>query len=343
MDLGLVCDGCGAFNELGISSCGSCSAGLSLDSTDAPASAAVEPPYFNESTQAYGAGLDDFDEDDEPTDSNAMPAVESCATCGAMIASGNRFCGACGTPVGVPAPPAPVAAPKAAAPSGSGKKTLFFSSIQAAKAKLVLIKGEGHDGESYSLAGDDHRIGRSDADIVFEEDEFLSPTHANFFYVQGNLFVQDEGSTNGVYIRIRDTCPLEDLNHFLIGEQVIQVRSLPTDPGLTATADGTYLYASPRRPAKFELIQVLHGGAQGTKHPALKDVVSLGREENDINFPDDPFISGHHAQVTAQGSALTLTDLGSKNGTFVRITKETPLVHGDYVFMGQQLLRVEIV
>ncbi len=339
MDLGLVCDGCGAFNELGIGSCGSCSARLSLDSHEAPPP--LEAPPFEESTQAYSPSQEEFAADDEPTDSNAKaPAPESCATCGAMIASGNRFCGACGTPVGVPAP----VAPRSSAPSsGSGKKTLFFSSIQAAKAKLVLIKGEGHDGESYSLAGDDHRIGRTDADIIFEEDEFLSPTHANFFYVEGNLYVKDEGSTNGVYLRIRDTCPLENENYFLVGEQVIQVRQVPSDPGLTATEDGTYLYASPRRQAKFELIQILHGGAQGIKHPALNDVVSLGREDNDVNFPDDPFISGHHAQVTGQGQALTLTDLGSKNGTFVRITKETPLSHGDYVFMGQQLLRVEIV
>jgi pSer/pThr/pTyr-binding forkhead associated (FHA) protein len=39
---------------------------------------------------------------------------------------------------------------------------------------------------------------------------------------------------------------------------------------------------------------------------------------------------------------FTVTDLGSKNGTFARITDESPLEHGDYVFLGQQLLRVEI-
>jgi pSer/pThr/pTyr-binding forkhead associated (FHA) protein len=38
----------------------------------------------------------------------------------------------------------------------------------------------------------------------------------------------------------------------------------------------------------------------------------------------------------------TLTDLGSKNGTFVRISDEAVLNHGDYVFLGQQLLRVEV-
>jgi pSer/pThr/pTyr-binding forkhead associated (FHA) protein len=40
---------------------------------------------------------------------------------------------------------------------------------------------------------------------------------------------------------------------------------------------------------------------------------------------------------------LSVTDLGSRNGTFVRVTGEHVLKHGDYVFLGQQLLRVEIV
>jgi pSer/pThr/pTyr-binding forkhead associated (FHA) protein len=72
-------------------------------------------------------------------------------------------------------------------------------------------------------------------------------------------------------------------------------------------------------------------------------MVSIGRESNDINFPDDPFISGHHAQVSYAEGRLNLTDLGSKNGTFLRVNEESRLEHGDYVFMGQQLLRVEIV
>ena len=69
----------------------------------------------------------------------------------------------------------------------------------------------------------------------------------------------------------------------------------------------------------------------------------MGREGNDINFPDDPFISGHHARLTWDGNSAILTDLGSKNGTFLRVVTEQSLAHGDYVFMGQQLLRVEIV
>ncbi len=224
-----------------------------------------------------------------------------------------------------------------------GKKTLFFSSMQAAKAKLVLIKGEGNDGESYALAGTDHLIGSGDADIIFEEDPFLSPTHANFFYAAGRLMVEDRESTNGIYLQIRGTYPIDDNDFFLVGEQVIQVSLQEKLPKPAPQEDGTYFYSSPASTGGFNLTQILQGGSTGLTFPAEGEVVTLGREDNDINFPDDPFISGSHANVVLANNALSLSDLGSKNGTFIRITRPTPLEHGDYVFMGQQLLRVEIV
>ena len=62
-----------------------------------------------------------------------------------------------------------------------------------------------------------------------------------------------------------------------------------------------------------------------------------------MNFPNDPFISGRHAAVTGiDGGRFQLADLGSRNGTFLRVRSDAPLYHGDYVFLGQQLLRVEI-
>ena len=84
-------------------------------------------------------------------------------------------------------------------------------------------------------------------------------------------------------------------------------------------------------------------GAKLLSSEAAEGVVAMGREGNDINFPDDPFISGRHAHVEYKDGQLVLTDSGSKNGTFLRVSHESKLEHGDYVFMGQQLLRVEIV
>src|SRR5690606_4455392 len=116
-------------------------------------------------------------------------AAVTCGSCMSPVTPGHKFCGACGMPVELdetaegppatlPAPPPP-AAPPPAAPSqarsqggGNVRKTMFFGAMQAARAKLVLIKGDGLDGVSFTLAGDEHIAGRVDAALLFEEDPF---------------------------------------------------------------------------------------------------------------------------------------------------------------------------
>jgi pSer/pThr/pTyr-binding forkhead associated (FHA) protein len=221
---------------------------------------------------------------------------------------------------------------------------MFFSGVQlSGMAKLVLVKADTGDGLAYQLSGTEHVVGRTDGEIRFPDDPLLSPRHANFLYRDGRLYVRDEGSTNGVFIRIHAPTRLDSGASFLVGEQLLQVEALAPDFGPQPDAEGTYFYASPKRASKMRLIQRLRGGDIGLIVRARGDSVTLGREGNEVNFPDDPFISGRHAEVAiSPDGAFTITDQGSKNGTFVRIAAETPLVHGDFVFVGQQLLRVEI-
>jgi pSer/pThr/pTyr-binding forkhead associated (FHA) protein len=325
MDIGLVCDQCDAFNPMQSHACGSCQAPLSLGQK--PRTGSTEPP----------AGM--------PRLSARNTAV--CASCGSVLQAGHKFCATCGAPVGLTAPmaarPAQGGAPTAAV--GKPSKTLFFGAMQASRAKLVLIKGDGLDGVSFALAGTDHLLGRSpDCPLSFREDPFLSPVHANFVYQSGKLIVRDQGSANGVFIRMRQPQPIATGATFLVGEQVMRVELNPPETaGLGPDPAGTFFYASPRRASKMRLVQLLRGGDTGLMYRVAGDTVTLGRDGNDINFPQDPFISGRHAQITFGEGGLVLTDTGSKNGTFLRVQGEMPLSHGDYVFMGQQLLRVEIV
>jgi len=54
-------------------------------------------------------------------------------------------------------------------------------------------------------------------------------------------------------------------------------------------------------------------------------------------------MSGNHARVEMTGPGqFQLVDLDSRNGTFLRIRGERSLAHGDYLFLGKQLLRVEM-
>ena len=71
--------------------------------------------------------------------------------------------------------------------------------------------------------------------------------------------------------------------------------------------------------------------------------VVIGREECDLNFPSDVYMSGSHAKLEMAGEGtFTLSDQDSKNGTYLRIKSTYKLQHGDYLFLGRELLRVEM-
>jgi pSer/pThr/pTyr-binding forkhead associated (FHA) protein/RNA polymerase subunit RPABC4/transcription elongation factor Spt4 len=352
MDVGLVCDACSALTPIGVPQCKRCGAAVALDprprATSKPAQVLSPPPA--EPAEAPAG---------KPAAPAAKPADDddlvACSRCATQVATNNRFCPNCGARVVVPT--FDVQTRVGPRPGGSqavssdvvrptpkpGRSTLFFGgAVQAARAKLTLIRGDGEDGVSFTLAGQEHLAGRGDCPISFPDDPFLSPKHANFIYAANQLVVRDEGSLNGVFVRISGTSELTASGTVLVGEQVLTVgRASPVEDA--PDQDGTYYSASIVRPAVFEIRQNLRGGQIGWVYRPEGEVVTIGREGNDINFADDPFISGHHAELRLSGGVLSVTDLGSRNGTFIRINGERVLKHGDYVFLGQQLLRVEIV
>ncbi|WP_086001044.1 FHA domain-containing protein [Plesiocystis pacifica] len=215
----------------------------------------------------------------------------------------------------------PIAPPQGQAqdPNKPAAKTMFFGALQqeAVTPRLVVIKGEGGDGVTYHLSGTTHVVGRTHGDIAFAEDVFLSPEHARFSVQNGRLFVQDLSNNNGVFVRIKRPMPLDHGDLFLLGEQLLEIDSAPL-PEYAPNQDGTYFYGSPRPDGAFRVIQQLAGGGQGLVHSANGNTLSMGREGNDLDFPDDRFISGHHAKLDLTDNAMVLlTDTGSRNGTFI--------------------------
>ena len=70
--------------------------------------------------------------------------------------------------------------------------------------------------------------------------------------------------------------------------------------------------------------------------------LQIGREGGDLNYPTDLYMSAAHCRLEETGGRLTLTDMNSRNGTYVRLQVEKELSHGDYLFIGRKLLRVEV-
>ena len=220
-------------------------------------------------------------------------------------------------------------------------RTRFFSAIQnPEKARLVLIRGDGLDGLSFHLKAEQHVLGRA-GQLEFPDDVFISPKHANFFYRNGRLVVRDEGSRNGVYRRIRGRATLEPGATFAAGDQLFRLDATP--PPASGVDEGTYFYASPRFPTAFALTQILEGGRPGLTICARGSSLTIGRENANLNFPQDPYMSGKHCTVEHVGGEFTLVDHESRNGTYTRIEGDTELEHGDYLFVGRKLLRVELM
>ncbi|MEM1415043.1 MAG: FHA domain-containing protein [Myxococcota bacterium] len=316
--LGIVCGNCGALNPLDVPACQRCGQELGFE---APPLASHIDEAAAETTTPVDAQL---------TREELMEQARNyvCRSCGSAVQMGHKFCGACGA--GVP-------------DAIQDAREEYFGTMQApGTARLTVIRGqEGTEGLNYMLQGQEHVAGRGEGVILFPEDAWLSPRHANFIYQGEKLVVRDEGSTNGVYLRVRGEAPLQAGSLFLCGEQVFRVEGAPADTA-GPDPDQTYFYSSPKKPTTCMITQLIEGGYEGMVHCAKEGVVRIGREDADMNFPEDIYMSGSHAEVRAEGGGFKLVDLDSRNGTYVRIQGEHELQHGDYLFLGHQLLRVEM-
>jgi pSer/pThr/pTyr-binding forkhead associated (FHA) protein len=81
----------------------------------------------------------------------------------------------------------------------------------------------------------------------------------------------------------------------------------------------------------------------GQVFPIGLEVVTIGRQEDNVIILADPQVSAHHATISLQAETgiCILEDQGSANGTFVnevRIEKPEILRHGDVIRMGNTIM-----
>ena len=149
---------------------------------------------------------------------------------------------------------------------------------------------------------------------------------------------------NGVFRRIDAPTDIVDGSVMLLGREVLRFEAVDGEERAPTplVRHGVSLFGSPVRAAWGRVLQMLpSGGVRDVRH-LWDDEVTLGREEGDIVFSDDAFLSRRHANLTWNGQRAQLTDLQSSNGTFIRLTGQTPLRHGEYLRMGDQLFRIEL-
>jgi pSer/pThr/pTyr-binding forkhead associated (FHA) protein len=267
----------------------------------------------------------------------AAGGMRRCPSCANDVPPGFRFCGACGFRMdeGGSAPNPMPMPPHGGAPMGGAQL-----GVQPPRARLsmTLIRPDGTEGGTHELRPGENKLGRSFGP-VFENDGYLSPVHALLDIRGTQGIVRDLDSLNGVFVKMTQEEELQSGQIIRIGQELLRFEVIPTPE---PTADGTELMGSPNPGFWGKLTVIIGREVTGAAFPLLGDSVTLGRERGEINFPDDGYVSGLHARITLRDGRVFLADLGSSNGTFMKVNGERPIGHESFVLLGQQLFRLNL-
>ncbi len=261
----------------------------------------------------------------------AVSGPRRCPQCSSDVPPGFRFCGACGFRMDEASQPMIQIAQHA--PSGPAPRPQ-----PQPRALMTLIRPDGSEGGTHELRQGENKIGRTFGSL-FETDGYLSPVHADLIVDLTTATVRDLDSLNGVFVKMTEEEEILPGQILRIGQELLRLDLInPPEP----IEDGTEVMGSPN-PGYWGKVTVIIGrDVDGAAFPLLGDIVTLGRERGEINFPDDGYVSGLHARMTMREGRVYLADLGSSNGTFVKVAGERGLVNESFVLMGQQLFRLNL-
>ena len=233
----------------------------------------------------------------------------------------------------------------AMASAGGPTATMVFGAATVERvAKLILVRGHSQFGSQWRLQSGETVIGRSDGMVLFPDDMAIAHRHARLVWRGLDLMLEPEATTNGVYVRLRAPVRLQAGDEFLVGAQRLRVLSNDERPrGIDAANDGTLLLGSVLKPnPPINLLKIGADDHLNEIYCRPQRLLTIGRAQCDINFDGDGFVSERHAQLTHEGTHITLEDLGSRNGTYVRARTAVKLAHGDLLLLGDQVLRIEL-
>ncbi len=276
---------------------------------------------------------------------------QDCRDCGNVESAHNRYCSRCGKPLQVTDRGMPVVVvestdePTSLNQDVGGMSTLespYGTDPTDAMGSVTTILSTGDRGPTFPLAFS-HRttVGRDSSDMTFKQDRYLSPTHCEIQGTDAGVMLRDLGSTNGTFLRLKQPASVGEGGCLILGHQVLRVRTVrPAAPQVVT--DGTVLHGSAARATGWALEQLDASGAVRDVFHLPPQGCSVGRQVGELRFPMDTFVSTEHVRLTPEGDRLTVTDLNSSNGSWLKLTSPYVLRDGDEVLAGFTILHFHL-
>jgi ABC-type multidrug transport system ATPase subunit len=169
-------------------------------------------------------------------------------------------------------------------------------------------------------------IGRSPENTFTIDDEEVSRRHARVFRDAQGFVLEDLGSSNGTLVNGSRIAG----QHRLGPGDRIGVAGVVLDfvPGATPPVDGTRMLSRPVPALVTERVQL------------TSEQLTIGRDESSDLVLRDPNVSRRHAMLVRRPEGVSLTDLGSTNGTRVNgeVVSNTWVKSGDQIGIGPYVL-----
>lgn len=117
------------------------------------------------------------------------------------------------------------------------------------------------------------------------------------------------------------------------------VRPAPPPAPAQSGNQGTQVFLGLRVPKiEAKILEVKQDGTTGKGLRIVKETF-IGSANCDASYPDDLLLAPRHASVIKREGKLFLKDLGSPNGTFVKLRQDTELSAGDIFLLGRGIFR----
>lgn len=290
---------------------------------------------------------------DSPAPTSAGSDMIICAACGSENEAGWLYCQHCGNRLSAAESPTPTISEQMAIPSTKETPQVPAPSEPQAESESPAMTQAAHSGSSLEAKTVEEKIPK----------KFGSAPEGKKLYL--DYRTTPEGEVRPQYSdpesEARQSTPAEIvLPTASEGADSLNTTPDPIPPlritcstcgmktaggGLFCTSCGAQLTIAgekeatgkPQSVAKLELIT--EGGKVGQNYTIEREETLIGRVEGDLTFPHDVYLSGRHARVIERDGRYFLVDQNSRNGTFIRISKEVELKPGDIFLVGKQVFR----
>lgn len=212
---------------------------------------------------------------------------------------------------------------------------------------LIIEDKSGAIADEYTFEEGEFTIGRSHVNDIILPADNISRRHARLFTQAARCYVEDLGSSNGVYVNGKRIMATEELGRsaqIKIGDFFLYIEGVNYDAGQGSEAEGVPPVADTETGMLCRLISQ-NFGQPGTAFTINKPVNLVGRGKDCNLTVIDPSVSRIQSKITVEKNGLVrVEDLKSSNGTYVnnlRIDKSY-VNHGDRLRFGNVEFVVEL-